>query len=317
MFVLFAQLLRTITRRTEVYLAFAACLSILVGAWLFAHFEHHSLWESLYWAITTGSTVGYGDVTPSNRAGQIIAVGVMIVCIPLFGALFSMLAARVAESRVRRLVGLEHVSIRRDHILILGNADETLTVINALQDVGHMVVVGTEIDPTVLPSSASYIKGDPRDVNVLAKARPTHARHAIITGARDGDILETAIALKEAAPDLPITVSTKSELASRALQALGVHRTLVWQELLGNTLAKSLQAPHAGRLLMQMVNSDEFVIEEMDVTEDMVGQTFGSVRHAHPEYILGLAQNDEVVLGIRRDPLIEAGSSLLVLRPKA
>lgn len=154
------------------------------------------------------------------------------------------------------------------------------------------------------------------DPNVLTKARPNHAKHAIITGVRDGDILETAIALKEVAENTPVTVSTRSALASRALQALGIHRTLVWQELLGHTLAKSLQAPHAGGLLMKMVNSDEFVIEEVPVTRNMVGKPFRSVRNIHHEYILGLAQGDEVMLGVRRDSIVEEGATLLILRPR-
>ncbi|WP_169787915.1 potassium channel protein [Alicyclobacillus ferrooxydans] len=315
-FVLFFRLLHSITRRTEVYIAVSALVCIFLGALLFAHFEHRTFWEALYWSITTASTVGYGDVTPTNTAGRAIAIGVMLTCIPLFGALFSIMAARVAETKIRRLVGMEHVGLRRNHILVLGNADETLTVLKSLEGVGSIVLVAEDIEPSAVPLNVSYIKGDPRDPNVLMKARPAYAKHAIITGVRDGDILETAIALKEVAKDVPVTVSTRSALASRALQALGIERTLVWQELLGHTLAKSLQAPHAGELLMQMVNSDEFVIDEIPVPEAFVGKLFRDVRSEHHEYVLGLAQRNDIVLGVRRNPLVEAGAKLLILKPK-
>ncbi|QSO45556.1 ion channel [Alicyclobacillus mengziensis] len=317
MFVLFARLIQSITRRTEVYIGVTALICIFLGALLFAHFEHRSFWQSLYWCITTASTVGYGDIAPTNTIGQVIAIGVMITCIPLFGALFSMMAARIAEAKIRRLVGMEHVGLKRNHVLVLGSSDETLTVIAALKDVSSIVLVADDIDASAVPVNVSYIKGDPRDPNVLAKARPNHAKHAIITGVRDGDILETAIALKEIVKDIPVTVSTRSALASRALQALGINRTLIWQELLGHTLAKSLQAPHAGELLMQMVNSDEFVIDEVPVPREMVGKPFRDVRSAHKEYVLGLAQENEIVLGIRRDPVVQEGSTLLILKPKA
>ncbi len=316
MFVLFARLLQTIARRTEAYIAVTAFGCVFAGAWLFGHFDHYSFWKALYWSITTASTVGYGDITPSNTAGRIIAIGVMMTCIPLFGALFSMLAAQVVEAKIRRLVGMEHVRSRRDHILVLGNSDETMTVVNALKDVGNVVLIADDVDSSVIPEDVSYMKGDPRDPNVIAKAHPLHAKHAIITGARDGDILETAIALREVAKDVPVTVSTRSELASRALHALGIDRTVVVQELLGHTLAKSLQAPHAGGLLMQMVNSDEFVIAEVPVPREMVGKPFKSVRNAHHEYVLGLAQDGDVMLGVRRDPLVQDGATLLILRPK-
>lgn len=212
---------------------------------------------------------------------------------------------------------MENIGFTKDHVLVLGDSDETLSVVDALHGLGPIVVVANDIDPTSIPNQVSFLKGDPRDANILHKARATHAKHAIITGTRDGDILETAIALKEIASEIPITVSTRSELASRALQALGIDRTLVWQELLGHTLAKSLQAPHAGKLLTKLVNSDEFFIKEIPVTPAMVGQSFHAVRTEHPEYVLGLAQGGEVMLGVREDVRIDEHASLLILKPQS
>ncbi|MCL6452056.1 MAG: NAD-binding protein [Alicyclobacillus sp.] len=316
MFVLFAKLLQTIARRTEVYLTVTALVCIVVGAALFAHYEHLTFFESLYWSIVTAATVGYGDISPHTNAGRAITIGVIVTCVPLFGAVFSMIAARIAEAKIRRLVGMESPGFWKDHIVVLGDSDETSTVIDALRATGRIVLVSEKIDPATLPAGVSHIKGDPRDPNVVAKTRPGAARHAVITGERDGDILETAIALREVAKDLPVTVSTRSARASRALQALGIHRTLVWQELLGHTLAKSLQAPHAGSLLLQMVNSDEFVIQEVPVSPEMVGQSFKAVRAAHPDYVLGMAQNEEIFFGVRKNPLVQPGATLLVLKPQ-
>jgi voltage-gated potassium channel len=52
-----------------------ACL--LAGAGLFAITQHISYATALYWAVTTATTVGYGDVIPKNPAGRAIAVVVM------------------------------------------------------------------------------------------------------------------------------------------------------------------------------------------------------------------------------------------------
>lgn len=316
MFVLFARLLQAVTRRTEVYIALSALVCILVAALLFAHFEHLTFFTALYWSVVTASTVGYGDIAPHTEAGRIVTIGVIMTSVPLFGALFSIVAARIAEAKIRRLVGMEHVGWRKNHIVVLGDGDETMIVLEALKATGQLVLVAEDVDPTTIPSDVAYIKGDPRDPHVIAKAHATTARHAVITGTRDGDILETAIALREVAADIPITVSTKSALAARALRALGITNTLMWQELLGHTLAKSLQAPHASGLLLQLVNSDEFVIEEIPATSEMIGKSFRSVRNDYPHYILGMAQNDEVLLGVRRNPVISQDTTLLILKPK-
>lgn len=114
-FVLFAQLIQKIIRCTEFYIASAALLCVVFGGILFAYFAHHSLWESLYWAIVTAATVGYGDISPNNVNGQIIAIGLMFTAIPLFGALFSIFVAHIAEAKIRRIVGMEYIGSRKDH----------------------------------------------------------------------------------------------------------------------------------------------------------------------------------------------------------
>ena len=48
--------------------------SWLIAGGLFAVIEQISILDSLYWAMTTMSTVGYGDVTPVTAAGKVLAI---------------------------------------------------------------------------------------------------------------------------------------------------------------------------------------------------------------------------------------------------
>jgi voltage-gated potassium channel len=42
------------------------------------HEEYDNVWVGMWWAIQTVTTVGYGDVTPANLSGRIIASFVML-----------------------------------------------------------------------------------------------------------------------------------------------------------------------------------------------------------------------------------------------
>jgi voltage-gated potassium channel len=48
---------------------------------LFAHLEGRGYLESLYWAGTTATSTGYGDISPKTVAGQMLAFVLMHVSI--------------------------------------------------------------------------------------------------------------------------------------------------------------------------------------------------------------------------------------------
>jgi hypothetical protein len=59
----------------------ATAVVVVVGGVLmrvFDHDEYSNVWVGMWWALQTVTTVGYGDVTPKNPSGRIIAAFVML-----------------------------------------------------------------------------------------------------------------------------------------------------------------------------------------------------------------------------------------------
>jgi voltage-gated potassium channel len=61
-----------------------------------------SIPDGLWWAVTTMTTVGYGDRFPVTAAGRAIGAGVMILGIGLFGLLAATLASFLVEKDLEK-----------------------------------------------------------------------------------------------------------------------------------------------------------------------------------------------------------------------
>lgn len=77
------------------YAALLAVLTAFVGGSAFAALEDgEGTWNGVYWAITTMTTVGYGDPAPTTTGAKIVAVAVMLVGIGFVAVLTGAIAQR-------------------------------------------------------------------------------------------------------------------------------------------------------------------------------------------------------------------------------
>ncbi len=109
------------------YVLLATLLVVTASAGLMLQVEREaggsiaSFGDALWWAVTTVTTVGYGDTYPVTEAGRGIAAFLMLVGIALFGVLTANLAAflleRGREGDVDRLVARLDEIARRLEVL--------------------------------------------------------------------------------------------------------------------------------------------------------------------------------------------------------
>ena len=71
---------------------------------MFSAGEFGSLWDGIWWAVVTVTTVGYGDIYPKTVQGRLIGMVLMFVGI----GFLSLLTAAVASRFVKQERGEEH-----------------------------------------------------------------------------------------------------------------------------------------------------------------------------------------------------------------
>ena len=102
----------------------SATAVVVVGSgvliWALDHSEYPNIWVGMWWALQTVTTVGYGDVSPINPSGRIIASFVMfygVAFVTVFIAVItSIFVARAAEEHGLAAGQAERIEARLDVI---------------------------------------------------------------------------------------------------------------------------------------------------------------------------------------------------------
>jgi voltage-gated potassium channel len=80
-----------------------------------------SFWDALWWAVTTTTTVGYGDVYPQTEEGRLIAVVLMVVGIGVIGIFTATVASFFINAGENEMVAmkqqLEEIGAKLDRLL--------------------------------------------------------------------------------------------------------------------------------------------------------------------------------------------------------
>lgn len=123
--------------------------------------------DALYYVVVTGTTVGYGDATPTSQGAKLFTLSVIVFGTGTFAVASGSLIVPALESRLGAAFGTmttSELSLLDDHVLVLGYGDLTEPLLDELVSTTDVVVVTPDEDTT----SAL----DDRDITVLS-ADPT------------------------------------------------------------------------------------------------------------------------------------------------
>mgnify|MGYP000902591330 CR=1 FL=1 len=109
-FYLFARRIRKLIKQPVfVVLTIIGNSLIIISSLLLYHFEHglnpkiNSLLDTVWWAVATVTTVGYGDISPVTTIGKVIGIFMMIIGTALFWSYTALFAGAIMTEEVHEL----------------------------------------------------------------------------------------------------------------------------------------------------------------------------------------------------------------------
>lgn len=281
------------------------CVIILFGALALYFADRYyetkgvvGIFDAIYWAVVTITTVGYGDVVPNSTTGKIFALLIILSGPALLSLITASIASILVERKIKEGKGLETIK-EKDHIIICGWNENGEKVIDGilLQLKGEEIeiVLVNELDRDDVQSiqykfkdfNIHFVRGNFVKEDVLARANAFWARSAIVLAdTSGGHSIEKAdertifgtMAIKSLAPKVRTCAELINSENREHLVRANVDEIIVRGETAGSLLATAAVSPGvADALKLIMTNQDENKIWRIPVPSKFVGDSVGGL----------------------------------------
>jgi len=232
--------------------------------------------DTLWWALVTITTVGYGDVVPHSTLGRIVGLILMVSGVVLVSLFTATIASIFVERKIKEGEGLESLK-ERNQIVICGwnrNGENTIEGI-LIHDEGSdcPIVLVNELEKDEVDSvlykyrerGIHFVRGDFVKEDVLARANITKAKAAIILAdISHGHSLEKAdertifgaMAIKSVAHKVRICAELVNQENKEYLLRANVDEIVVRGESHGSLLAGASMAPGFLSMIKALINNE-------------------------------------------------------------
>ena len=284
-------------------------------------------WDALYMTVTTITTVGFREVHPLSRAGQVFTVGLILAGVGTAFYTFTLLAAVVVDgglhARLERRRRVRMIDDLKDHFIVCGYGRIGAVIVEELRR-QHVPYVVIERDPdrvhAVMESGGLAVEADASREDVLTRLHIDRARGFIAAVGTDAENVYAVITARVLRPDLYIVGRAETEDAERKLLRAGANRVVSPYRIGGRELAQTALRPAVVDFLHLATGAGSLELATEQVTIGGASPLAGkSIIDANIRQRYGL-----IVVGIQRsgggmefnppgDAVMRAGDQLVVL----
>jgi voltage-gated potassium channel len=159
--------------------------------------EKLSVSDTVYYLITTATTIGYGDISPVTNLGKMLVIPYMFVSITTLGIVLSLTGEKVYHISLKIKKGL--ISVKNSKLLIIGYPSETkvkdiITQLYADETFkeNKITIIDNMLEEKpewMSEYNIYFIKGLGSDKSVLNRADIQNVETALILASNPTDIL--------------------------------------------------------------------------------------------------------------------------------
>ncbi|NPV93100.1 MAG: potassium channel protein [Firmicutes bacterium] len=279
--------------------------------------------NSLWWAVTTITTVGYGDEYPVTGAGRLLASLVMFGGIGSFG----FLAGTLLEELLKRRQGLMKVNLK-DHFVICSynfKAEKVVREISKeLANSKVVIVADTEENPLSGLEGVYFVRGDSTKEAVLEMANVSKAKTVIVLAdnTKDDQLADahsvlTTLAVRDLNPSCKVVAESLNPENTHHLEHAGADEIVSIGDFTAKLISRSSLHVGITHLISElMMNNEGNELYSMKAPSHMTGVRFGEAfleMKRMGTILIGIYSGGRIVINPPSDQVLKLGEYLVYI----
>ena len=304
----------------------AVLVAIAFGAAGFYLIEGWSILDSLYVAVQTVTTVGYGDRTPATQNGRIFSTVFMLAGVGVVLYALTTTVHAIVQSELLATFGQRRISRRmsklRDHFIVCGAGRVGSHLVRGLLGSAETFIV-IERDPQRVAEltdlGVMVLVRDATLEESLREAGVEHARGLAACLPDDADNVYVVLTARDLNPQMHIVARAAEEQAEPKLIRAGANRVVAPTIIGGHRMAMALTKPAVDDFLGSITaNKLELAFEqlEVDAGSSLVGHKLRetNIRSELDIVVVSIRRSDgQILFNPSGEAMIQSGDLLIAI----
>jgi len=233
-------------------------LLVLIGTVGFMLVEGWSVLDSLWMAVITLTTIGYGEIHPLTTPGRVFALVYILIALGLFTRVLATAARFIADGQfAASMAARRHrreIATMRDHFIVVGFGRLGREVTEDLLAQNATVLVIDQSVPEQVPKGVRVIVGDATQDEVLHEAAIERAKGIAIATPTDAINVFVTLSVRQLNPSIHIETRVEDTRSASKAKRAGADGVLLPYQIGGRRMAHALLRPSSTAFLEHVTN---------------------------------------------------------------
>ncbi|MCB4753700.1 MAG: NAD-binding protein [Sulfurovum sp.] len=282
-----------------------------------------SLFDALYWALVTISTVGFGDISPVTTEGRAISMFIIISGIAMISFATSVIVSAFSEklNEVKESRAIDRINKSSSFVVICGYGQMAKMFLRKSGlSVNDYIILEKNPERVEAARKEGYsvIQEDASHTKVLERFNVSHAKITVLTlTASDVENIYITLTAKSISRKIQVIARASNHQMVKKFEHAGADHVVLPNEVANNMIHIAITQPTMYKALHAVLTGkDAAQIYEIHIKHypSLVGRSIESLSFADYKLLfLGVHKNKEFLFNPKKEILLELHDVLLVI----